>query len=87
MRVNARLEGEYERQMEFLVQRTGLGVSDVIKASIDCYYRSLRDTEKPRFSHLRAAIGRHGSGRTDVSSRTKSLLDESLARKHGRNAR
>ena len=33
MRVNARLEGEYERQMEFLTQATGLGVSEVLKAS------------------------------------------------------
>ena len=83
MRVNARLDGDYERQMEFLIQTTGMGVSDVIKASVERYYHSLRGAEKPRLSHLRAAAGKFGSGRKDVASNTKVMLDEGLRRKHG----
>ncbi|MEQ1440480.1 hypothetical protein AAG565_14065 [Fontimonas sp. SYSU GA230001] len=82
MRVNARLEGEYEKQMEFLTHATGMGVTDVIKTSIAHYYESVRGGEKPRFRHLRAAAGRYGSGRSDVSSRTKDSFAESLTAKH-----
>ena len=39
MRVNARFEGEYERQLTFLTQATGLGVSEVLKESVAHDYR------------------------------------------------
>jgi hypothetical protein len=82
MRVNARLEGEYERQMEFLSHATGMGVTDVIKTSITRYYESLRGAERPRLQSLRGAAGKFGSGRQDVSVRAKELLTESLRDKH-----
>lgn len=87
MRVNARLDDEYERQMKFLTEKTGLGVSDVIKASIDHYYRSLRGAEKPQLRYLRTAIGQRGSGHSDIASRSKERLLESLTRKHSSRTR
>jgi hypothetical protein len=83
MRVNARFEGEYERQVEFLTQETGMGVSDVLKASVEYYYRAVRGARKPHLEHLGPFIGRQGSGRADVSARAKALFSEGVARKHG----
>lgn len=87
MRVNARLEGEYERQLEFLTEATGLGVSDVLKASVSHYYKLVSEASQPRLVNLRKFIGRQGSGRQDVSARSKELLGESLTAKHGNRPR
>lgn len=81
MRVNARFEGEYERQMEFLTRATGLGVSEVLKASVEHYYRVVSAAAQPRLANLRRFMGKQGSGRTDVSVRTKELFGESIAGK------
>ena len=82
MRVNARFEGDYERQVEFLTQATGMGVSDVLKASVNHYYRAVRGKTKPQLTHLRAFIGKQSSGRSDVASRAKELFGEGVADKH-----
>ena len=81
MRVNARLEGEYERQMEFLTQATGLGVSEVLKASVAHYYRVVSAAAQPRLANLRRFMGQQGSGRTDVSVRAKELFGETVGGK------
>jgi hypothetical protein len=81
MRVNARFEGEYERQMEFLTQATGLGVSEVLKASVEHYYRVVSAAAQPRLANLRRFMGRQGSGRTDVSVRAKELFGDSVSGK------
>ena len=83
MRVNARLDDESERQMNFLVEATHLSVSDVIKASLACYYQAIRAARSTRLTHLRGFIGRQGSGRSDVSIRSKDLLAEGLSEKTG----
>jgi hypothetical protein len=71
MRVNARFDGEYERQVEFLTEATGMGVSDVLKASVAHYYKVMSAATQPRLANMNRFIGRQGSGRSDVSSRTK----------------
>jgi hypothetical protein len=87
MRVNARLDGEYQQQIEFLTHSTGLGVSDVLRASVAHYYAHVRGANKPRLAHLKAAIGKHGSGRSDISANAKELFGEGLAAKRGSPAR
>lgn len=84
MRVNARFEGEYERQVEFLTQATGMGVSDVLKASVEYYYQAMRAKGKPRLNNLRAYFGKQDSGRSDVASRYKELIGDGVAAKHGK---
>lgn len=84
MRVNARFEGEYERQVEYLTEATGMGVSDVLKASVEYYYQAMRAKGKPQLNNLRAYIGQQASGRGDVSSRYKEMVGEALATKHGK---
>lgn len=87
MRVNARFEGEYERQVEYLTQATGMGVSDVLKASVEHYYQAVRAKGKPQLNNLRAFIGKLDSGRSDVSTRYKEMLGDAVAAKHGKPAK
>jgi len=82
MRVNARFDGEYERQMEFLSEATGLGVSEVLKASVEHYYKMVSASSQSKLPNLSRFVGKQGSGRTDVSVRAKELFSESVAAKH-----
>jgi hypothetical protein len=82
MRVNARFDGEYERQMEFLSEATGLGVSEVLKASVEHYYNMVSASSPSKLPNLSRFIGAQGSGRTDVSVKAKELFGESVAAKH-----
>jgi hypothetical protein len=82
MRVNARFDGEYEQQMEFLTEATGLGVSEVLKASVAHYYQMVSDSQRTKLSNLKAFIGKQGSGRTDVSGKAKDLFGAATAVKH-----
>jgi hypothetical protein len=82
MRVNARLDGESKRQLEYLVEATGSGISDVLKASLAHYYSAVRADRAPQLTHLLAYIGKSGSGRSDVSVRAKELLTDSTAAKN-----
>jgi hypothetical protein len=81
MRVNARLDGESQRQLEYLLEATGSGVSDVLKASLAHYYSQVRADRAPRLTRLFACIGKSGSGRSDVSTRAKELLTDAIADK------
>ena len=81
MRVNARLDAESQRQLEYLLEATGDGVSDVLKASLAHYYSTVRANQAPRLAHLCGYIGKHGSGHSDVSVRAKDLLTDAIAAK------
>jgi hypothetical protein len=82
MRVNARFDGEYERQMEFLSEATGLGVSEVLKASVAHYYQMVSASTQSKLPNLSRFIGRRGSGRANVSVKAKELFGEGMAAKH-----
>lgn len=82
MRVNARFDGEYEKQMEFLTEATGLGVSEVLKASVAHYYQMVSASSRSKLPNLSRFIGGQGSGRPDVSARTRELVGGGLAVKH-----
>jgi hypothetical protein len=81
MRVNARLDVESQRQLEYLQEATGSGISDVLKASLAHYYSAVRADRAPRLMRLLACAGKSGSGRSDVSAKAKELLTESAAAK------
>jgi hypothetical protein len=82
MRVNARFDGEYEKQMEFLTEATGLGVSEVLKASVAHYYQMVSASTPSKLPNLSRFIGGQGSGRTNVSAKTRELIGDGLAIKH-----
>jgi predicted transcriptional regulator len=81
MRVNARLDDETQRQLQYLIEATGSGVSDVLKASLAHYYQKVRADQRPRLRHLSASIGKVGSGRSDISARAKELLADAIGDK------
>jgi hypothetical protein len=82
MRVNARLDDESSRQLQYLLETTQhAGVSDVLKASLEHYYAKVRAENAPRLTRLLALSGTQGSGRSDVSVRAKEFLTEALSAK------
>ena len=82
MRVNARLDQEAAAQLTELMRSTGMGVTEALKTSVLHYAEWLRGSGKPRLLHLRAAVGKQGSGRSDVSANAKALLADELRVKH-----
>lgn len=82
MRVNARFDSEAEKQLQFLTQATGMGVSDVLRASVEHYYRAVR-ARSGTLQHLSALVGSGDSGQSNVSTDYKRMLGDSLSGKHG----
>lgn len=81
MRVNARFEGVAEQQVTYLATSTGLKVSDVLRDSVDFYYRHVR-AEGGQLKHLSRWIGKGDSGRSDISANVKEFLDDGLKAKY-----
>lgn len=85
MRVNARFDAEAERQLNYLAETTGLGVSDVLRASVQHYYETLR-AQRAGLKHLGQFIGASDSGRADVAGKHKNKLAERWADKSAHDA-
>ena len=81
MRVNARFEGVAEQQVTYLATSTGLKVSDVLRDSVDFYYRHVR-AQGGQLKYLSKWIGQGDSGRSDISSNVKKFISEDLAAKY-----
>jgi hypothetical protein len=81
MRVNARFEGEAERQLNELAEMTGQGVSEVLRASVRHYHEQMR-ARRGGLVHFAAFVGRGHSGRADVAGSYKARLTESWGAKH-----
>lgn len=82
-RLNARMDPDMERKVAYLRRRTGLGTSELVRASIDHYYRAVRAGGANAKEILEASgfVG-GGSGGRDLSTTYKSVLATSLRRKH-----
>lgn len=81
MRVNARFEGVSEQQVTYLATSTGLKVSDVLRDSVDFYYRHVR-SQSGHLKHLSKLMGQGDSGRSDISTNVKKFIDEGLDAKY-----
>ena len=81
MRVNARLDEESQRQIDYLTETTGMPVSHVLRVSVGHYYRQVR-AQRAGPKHLVALIGKGQSGRSDIASDVKGRLSEALGEKH-----
>ncbi|WP_144734662.1 hypothetical protein [Extensimonas perlucida] len=66
MRVNAGFEGEAEQQLNFLAEAKGLGVSEVLRTSVQRYDEQLR-AQRNGLAHFSAFIGRGHSGHSDIA--------------------
>lgn len=82
MRVNARFIGVAEKQVEYLAKATGQGVSEVLRASVDHYYREVRGGQPSGLRHFARHVGAYDSGAADTSTRYKDLLTDDLLAKH-----
>ena len=56
MRVNARFDTEAEQQVTYLAEATGMGVSEVLRTSVQHYYDTVR-AQRGGLKHLTAFIG------------------------------
>jgi len=81
MRVNARFEGVAEQQVAYLATSTGLKVSDVLRDSVDFYYRHIR-TQGAQLKHLSKFIGKGESGQSDISANVKKYISDGLDTKY-----
>ncbi len=82
-RINARLDGKAAAQLHYLTATTGLGVSEVVRASLAHYYQAQRAVQTPALRHLAPLVGAFRSGSADTSSRVKEVMAEHLGAKHG----
>jgi hypothetical protein len=82
MRVNARFEGVAEKQVEYLAHVLGTNISEVLRLSVDNYYSTLRKADTRKLSFLGKHIGKHRSGRSDLSVNYKAELTEILVDKY-----
>lgn len=82
MRVNARLDEESQRQIDYLTAATGNAVSQVLRESVSFYYRHVR-AQRSGIENLSALIGKGDSGRSDIASDVKRRFAESVSAKHG----
>lgn len=78
-RVNARIDSDLARKLEWLKQRTGKSSTEVIKASVEAYFERVKSQQKPA-EMLRDFVG-CAAGDPDLSERYKSYLTQSLNRK------
>jgi predicted DNA-binding protein len=84
MRINARLNDEHARKVEYLRAATGQTPSDVVKEAIDHYYTEVSAAPK-RASQVLERTGFIGcaDGEPELSTDYKRLLGKSLDAKHG----
>ncbi len=81
MRVNARFEGVAEQQVAYLATSTGQKVSDVLRESVNFYYRHVRG-EGGQLKHLSKWIGKGDSGHSDISANVKKYVGQQLDEKY-----
>ncbi len=91
MRINARLDSTAAQKLEFLIAKTGMAVSDVVRTSIEHFYNATRKQQavnKP--STLEMMVGRYGSDpkyQGQLSKNYKALYLEDLNKKYGKQSK
>lgn len=85
-RVNARIDRVAEEQLRYVTEHTQMNVTEALKASIALMYAKVSSEQLSAYDILKRSgfIGMGDSGHSDGSTNYKSLIAESLARKHGR---
>ena len=84
MRINARLDEDHKRKLEYLMRVTGLRVSDIVKQAIDALYeRAERAGGRPEQLLTKAGFVGCGEGPEDLSVAYKDALQVSIRAKHG----
>ena len=84
MRINARLDEDQARKIAWLRERTGQGVTAVVREAIERYHAQV-SAQRERPVEVLTRTGFVGCGAADqhLSRDYKRLLSESLDAKHG----
>ncbi len=84
MRINARLDEESARKLEYLKEATHAQVTDVVKDAIDLYYQRVRQAQDSARSRLfdSGFVG-CGTAEPGLSQTYKDDLSQALEAKHG----
>ncbi len=83
MRLNARLDEDAQKQVEYLTLTTGQSISAVVREAIAVYHVQVQQQHAvPR--RLLAMIGTGDSGRSDIASNVKRFVSDAIAAKHRR---
>lgn len=87
MRINARLDEQSSEMLAYLRQQTQEHTTDVIKRALALYYQQVKGQSAHSAQQLINSpfIG-CGATDTGLSSNYKTLLTDSLAKKHGASA-
>ena len=84
MRINARLDEDHQRKLEYLMRVSGLRVSDIVKQAIDVLYERAKQTGgRPEGLLTRSGFIGCSGGPEDLSVSYKDELEASIRSKHG----
>lgn len=78
MRINARLEELSSTQLDFLVTRLGLSVSEVLRQGLDLLYKQQTAQAGQPLRHFSRHVGRYHSGEGNLSVNYKAELGAAL---------
>lgn len=85
MRINARLDEEWADKLAYLRAKTGARTTDIVKCSIDLYYRQVHQSQMTARQALdKSGFVGCGSGQPGLSRNYKELLRQGLDEKTGR---
>lgn len=83
MRINARLDETTQPQLHYLMRETGLSVSDIIKKSLQTYYRLLKKKRRqPVLIFKKTGFIASGKGEKNLSRDYKKMLSAALVKKY-----
>ncbi len=85
-RVNARFDRVAEEQMRYIVEHTGMSVSDVLKKAVADFHERLRQERRTPFEIMQdlGVIGAYDGGDPDASTKVKDTVSGALRRKLGK---
>jgi hypothetical protein len=83
MRINARLDDDRTRKLQYLVSRTGANISEVIKQAIETYYQEVfsRKNKPGNLLHQSGFVG-CADGDAGLSERYKEAFRQGVEVKH-----
>jgi Ribbon-helix-helix protein, copG family len=91
LKINARLPGDAAAQLNQLVRKTGLSVSEIVRLSLAHYSQAIEASQKPKpKSRIAAMAGKYtssGEYSGQLSTRYKEIYALDMAKKHEINSR
>ena len=84
MRINARLDDDAQRQIDYLVQATGQSTSHVVREAIAVYHAQVQGARPRAPSRFLALVGQGRSGRSDVALNVKAHVAQAVEAKFSR---